>query len=335
MSTAFVFAGQGAQYPGMGRDLCEKYSEARAVFDAAGADIEKLCFGGTPEELRDTMNTQPCVYTVTMAAYEAFRARMDVTPAAMAGFSLGEYSALTAAGYIGSIADGADIMRHRGLWMGQAGIGADGTPLGTMAAAIGDPDRVVQLVESCRGTGILTAANFNAPSQTVVSGDREAVSRFVAAAKEARLRVTPLAVSSAFHSEMMRPAAAQMREYLLTGGFAQQAAQCAAGQAQSGTGVPVYSNYTAEPVADYRCQGSAGAFGAEDFAELMSLQLMSSVQWVSTVQKLVAAGVDTFVEFGPGRTLSGLIRKTDKSVRTMHVEDSATLEEALAEIGGR
>lgn len=206
MKIACLFAGQGAQYPGMGRDLYEKYEKSRRVFDEAGEKIKQLCFEGTAEELKLTENTQPCVYTVTMAAYEEFFSRFqaqkpeDAEIAAMAGFSLGEYAALTAAGVISGIADGVELMEHRGRYMGEAGRNEAGENIGTMAAAIGDPAKVRECVELARQDGILVAANINAPTQTVVSGDREAVARFTEIAKEARLRVTPLAVGSAFHS---------------------------------------------------------------------------------------------------------------------------------------
>ena len=334
MRSAFVFAGQGAQYSGMGKDLYESFDEARKVFDEAGDDIKRLCFEGSEEELRATENTQPCIYAVTMAAFRAFEARFGSAPFAAAGFSLGEYAALTAAGHISSVAAGIELMKHRGKWMAEAGRAADGTPLGTMAAVIGDPKKVMELVEESRGDGILTAANFNAPAQTVVSGEIAAVERFIEAASAARMRITPLSVSSAFHSALMAPAAEKMTKLLLEGGYARTAAE--------NGGFPVYSNYTAQPIANYRIgqawnekTDTGGKLTAEAFAELMGLQLMSSVQWVSTVQNLIAAGVATFIEFGPGRTLSGLIKKIDKSVKTMRVENCDTLEETLKEIGDR
>ncbi|MCR4600851.1 MAG: ACP S-malonyltransferase [Clostridia bacterium] len=327
MKAVFMFAGQGAQYPGMGRDLYEGSEAAKRVFDAAGDELKRLCFEGSEEELMATENTQPCVYTVTMAAYEAFRKAMpELEPMAVAGFSLGEYSALTAAGYITDIADGADIMRHRGLWMGEAGKDAEGNPLGSMAAAIGDAEKVHEAVEKARGDGMLIEANFNAPTQTVVSGDIEAVGRFVEIAKELKLRVTPLKVASAFHSPLMEPAAEKMRALFMDKGYAAKAAEAAAS-----AGVPVYSNLTAEPVDRYRREGAEAddLFAPEDFADVMARQLMSSVQWVKTVQDLIAQDADTFIEFGPGKTLSGLVKKIDRSVRTLRVENMETLAETL------
>lgn len=342
MKAAFVFAGQGAQYSGMGKDLYENFEEARKVFEEAGDDIKRLCFEGSDEELRATENTQPCIYAVTMAALRTFEARFAGAPSAGAGFSLGEYAALTAAGHIASVADGIELMKCRGKWMAEAGMSADGAPLGTMAAVIGNPEKVAALVEECRSDGILTAANFNAPMQTVVSGEIAAVERFIKAATDAKLRITPLSVSSAFHSELMAPAAEKMSKLLLEGGYAQAAVE--------NGGFPVYSNYTAQPVSDYRSEkeritksganagltnGANAGLTEEAFAELMGLQLMSSVQWVNTIRNIIDTGVDTFIEFGPGRTLSGLIKKIDKSVRTLRVENCETLEETLKEIGDR
>lgn len=345
MKIACLFAGQGAQYPGMGSDLYEKYEKSREVFDAAGEKIKNLCFNGTAEELKLTENTQPCVYTVTMAAYEEFISRFeekkpqDAKIAAMAGFSLGEYAALTAAGVIPDIETGVEMMEHRGRYMGEAGRNEAGENIGTMAAAIGDRAKVLECVEKAREDGILVAANINAPTQTVVSGDRDAVARFAQIAKEARLRVTPLAVGSAFHSPMMSPASEKMRSLILTKDI-------------TPSDFPVYSNLTARPISEYR-KGSAfeGApqsdpsdnsadsassalppQTAEDIADAMALQLMSPVQWVSTIENLKAAGIDTVIEFGPGKTLCGLVKKIDKTIKTYNVENAESLESTLEAI---
>ena len=333
MKTAYVFAGQGAQYPGMGRDLYEKYPEAKAVFDAAGDKIKQLCFEGTAEQLKETENTQPCIYTMTMAAYEAFRAELkkaglsdaDAEPQAMAGFSLGEYSAMTAAGVITDIATGVELMENRGRWMGEAGRDEAGNAAGTMAAAIGDKEKVLEIVEETRGGDILIAANFNAPTQTVVSGDIAAVERFTEKAKEAKLRVAPLAVGSAFHSPMMEPASEKMKKLITE--------KSAAINTESA--VPVYSNLTAAPLAEYRADGSGAGDGAQtaaDIADAMAKQLMSPVRWVEIVKRLIDSGVDTFIEFGPGKTLCGLVKKTDRKVRAYNVENCETLESAIKSI---
>ena len=246
----------------------------------------------------------------------------DAEIAAMAGFSLGEYAALTAAGVISGIADGVELMEHRGRYMGEAGRNEAGENIGTMAAAIGDPAKVRECVELARQDGILVAANINAPTQTVVSGDREAVARFTEIAKEARLRVTPLAVGSAFHSPMMSPASEKMRSLILT----KKITPC---------DFPVYSNLTARPISEYRRNGAddlSSPQTAEDIADAMALQLMSPVQWVKTVENLKAQGIDTVIEFGPGKTLSGLVKNIVKTIRPYNVENAESLENALSEL---
>jgi len=357
MKTAYLFAGQGAQYTGMGRDLYEKYEESRRILDAAGEKIRKLCFHGSAEELKETQNTQPCVYAVTMAAYEAFRSAAAgdekiPQPSALAGFSLGEYAALTAAGMITDISTGVDLMEKRGRWMGQAGRAEDGSQKGCMAAAIGDVKKVNDCIAAARGDEILIAANFNAPTQTVVSGDIAAVERFTEMAKEYRLRVTPLAVSSAFHSPMMEPASEKMRALI----------RASETKLDTRAALPVYSNLTASPLSEYRAgqasaqaafgqetldqtdidtsasgqngsyQQPSGDFGIEDMADAMAKQLMSSVRWVEIIQKLIADGVDTFIEFGPGKTLSGLVKKIDKNVKSFSVGDCESLEAVIEEL---
>ena len=328
MGTAFLFAGQGAQYPGMGKDLYDHFPAARAVFESAGERIRNLCFEGSAEDLKNTANTQPCVYTVTMAAYMAFMEEYEkaagekAVPAALAGFSLGEYSAHTAAGVIRSIEDGAELMRRRGEWMNEAGLGSDGKPAGGMIAAMGKRAKIEAAVEEARGDGILTAANLNAPLQTVVSGDNAALDRFAALAGEQKLRTVRLAVGSAFHSSMMQPASEKMRRLIL---------EKELGEARQ----PVYTNLTGAPVSEYRRSGSDGPQAGEDLADMLARQLMSPVRWDATMAALKEQGIDTFVEFGPGTTLCGLVRNNIKKAVTYHVEDSASLKEAVEGLAGR
>ena len=326
MKTAYVFAGQGTQYPGMGKDLYEKYPEAKAVFDAAGDKVKQLCFNGTAEQLKETENTQPCIYTMTMAAYEAFRAVLKesgapeaAAPYAMAGFSLGEYSAMTAAGIITDLPTGVELMENRGSWMGEAGRDENGNAVGTMAAAIGDKEKVLTIVEETRGSDILIAANFNAPTQTVVSGSIAAVERFSEKAKEEKLRIAPLAVGSAFHSPMMEPASEKMKALITEKSAA----------INTNSSVSVYSNLTAAPLSEYRTDEKCADDSAQtvnDIADAMAKQLMSPVRWVEIVKRLIDEGVDTFIEFGPGKTLCGLVKKTDRKVSVYNVENCETLE---------
>ncbi|MDD7409173.1 MAG: ACP S-malonyltransferase [Anaerovoracaceae bacterium] len=328
MGIAYLFAGQGAQYPGMGRDLYENYEASRRVFDQAGERIKKLCFEGSAEDLKITSNTQPCVYTVTMAAYEAFidelkkRGLATAPPTAAAGFSLGEYSALTAAGIIKSVADGTELMTRRGEWMDAAGRDEHGNLRGGMTAAIGRRQKILDCVEQAREDEILEAANLNAPLQTVVSGALTALDRFDEIAKANRIKPIRLAVGSAFHCAMMEPASEKMRELLLSKELGQGA-------------FPVYANLTGRPVSEYRKAGNEGAQTGEDIADMLALQLMSPVRWDSTLEVLAEAGVDTFIEFGPGKTLSGLIKKNLKKVRVFNVEDCESLEAAVEGLSGR
>lgn len=322
MSIAFLFAGQGAQYPGMGRDLYDNYEISRSVFEQAGEQLTSLCFEGSEEELKITSNTQPCIYTVTMAAYQAFVSEYEKAvgcrpePAAMAGFSLGEYAALTAAGVIQSIEDGSELMRCRGEWMNEAGTDEKGNPLGGMIAVMGKRDKIAAAVEDARGEGILIAANLNAPLQTVVSGDLAALDRFAELAAERKIRTVRLAVGSAFHSEMMIPASEKMRTLIM-------------GKEFGTPSVPVYTNLTGAPVSEYRREGNDGAQTQEDLADMLARQLMSSVRWDTTMAALKELGVDTVVEFGPGTTLCGLASKNIKGVAVCHVEDSASLKETI------
>ncbi|MGI6205092.1 MAG: ACP S-malonyltransferase [Anaerovoracaceae bacterium] len=323
MKVAYLFAGQGSQYPGMGRDLYENFDAGHRVFDQAGEKIKKLCFEGTADELKITSNTQPCVYAVTMAAYESFISEMkkrgvqETAPAAAAGFSLGEYSALTAAGIITSISDGAELMARRGEWMDAAGRGPDGRPAGGMTAAIGRRNKILECAEQAREGSILEAANFNAPLQTVVSGEIPALDRFEKIAAGNRIRPVRLAVGSAFHCRMMEPASEKMRALLLEKNFGREA-------------FPVYTNLTGGLVSEYRRAGAEeGPQSKEDIADMLALQLMSPVRWDTIMSGLAAGGVDTFVEFGPGKTLSGLVKKNVKNANVFNVEDAESLEAAV------
>ena len=221
MKIGIVFAGQGAQYSGMGKDLYDAYPEAAKVFDMAGQQVKDWCFEGDEETLKQTHVTQPTIYTTSMAAYEALMAeiasqgltdKIEVT--AFAGFSLGEYSALTAAGAIDDIAKGIDIVTKRGTLMQQAGLDEEGNAKGGMAAGLGEREDILAAVEEAREDGILEGVNFNSPKQTVVAGDKAALKRFRRAAKARGVKAIPLGVSTAFHSPMMVPAVEKLRDVL-------------------------------------------------------------------------------------------------------------------------
>lgn len=317
MKIGLLFAGQGAQYPGMGKDIYDNFSEARSVFDSAGQDIKEWCFEGTKEILRQTNITQPCVYTVTMAAYEIFLvefSKLDtelknkVEIAGMAGFSLGEYSALTASGAIQSFETGLNIIRHRGIWMNEAGKDSQGNNMGGMIAAFGDRERILEYVEAAREDGILEGVNFNSPIQTVVAGDESALQRFSLKAKElGSVKIVPLSVGTAFHCAMMEPATPKLLEILLASDLKKP-------------NVKVYSNVTGKDIMEGQ-SGDAGQW----LAEIIAKQTKSPVYWQETIENMKADGINTFIEIGPGKTLSGLVRKIDDNLITMNIEDTKTL----------
>ncbi len=320
MKIGIVFAGQGAQYSGMGKDLYDAYPQARNVFDMAGEQIKEWCFEGDEETLKQTHVTQPTIYTTTMAAYEALMTEIKgqgladkLEVIALAGFSLGEYSALTAAGTIDDIAKGIDIVTKRGAFMQQAGLDEEGNAKGGMAAGMGDRAAVLETVEAAREDGILEGVNFNSPVQTVVAGDKAALKRFRKAAKERGVKAIPLPVSTAFHSPMMVPAAEKLRKVL-------EAADLKAPQQK------VYADATAEDM----MKDFDGIDAAGYLTDMLAKQAMSPVYWEEIIRRLEADGVKAIIEVGPGKTLTNLTQKTCPGVAALHVENAETLQETLA-----
>ena len=296
---AFIFPGQGSQYVGMGRDLYETYPEARALFDEAdrilGFPLSRLCFQGPKEELNDTINTQPALLTVSVALLRLLE--LDrLSPAAVAGHSMGEYTALVAAGAL-DFADGLKLVRERGRVMKESGERSPGgmaAVLGLEAETVGE---ICQMASQDSG-GIVQLANYNSPGQIVISGHREALGRALELARErGAKRVIPLAVSIASHSPLMRSAALALADVVAQVDFHPPR-------------VPVVVNVTAAPITT-----------AAEIREELVKQLTSTVRWVESVQHMIAQGVTTFVEIGPKNVLAGLIRRIDKSVRTVNVEN--------------
>ena len=295
---AFVFAGQGAQYSGMGQSLCEASPAAKAVFDAADKlrpGTSEQCFTGTAEELSITKNTQPCLYCVDLAAAKALE-EAGVTPDYVAGFSLGEIAALSFAGVF-SEEQGFDFVCKRAEAMQKAG---EENP-GAMAAVLKLKNEQVE--ELCAGFEKVWPVNYNCPGQLVCAGEKSQIEAFCGKVAEAGGKAVPLAVSGGFHSPFMESASQTLREVLEP-------------MELSEARVPVYANYTAQPY-----DGSA--------KELLTQQVKNPVRWQETVERLVELGVDTFIECGPGKTLCGLIRKTAKGVKTLNVQDGETLQAAL------
>ena len=322
MKIGIVFAGQGAQYSGMGKDLYDSYPQAKEIFDLAGDQIKEWCFEGDAETLKQTHVTQPTIYTVSMAAYKALLAELEKNGLsdkleidAVAGFSLGEYSALTAAGVIPKISEGVEIVAQRGTLMQEAGRDEDGNAKGTMAAALGKREKILDLVEQAREDGILEGVNFNSPKQTVVAGDKAAVARFAELAKENRIKAIPLSVSTAFHSPMMIPAAEKLKDVLRQAELKMPE-------------ITVYADVTANDIMkDYD-----GGDLKDYLVEIMAKQAMSPVYWEEIIRRFEADGVKAIIEVGPGTTLSGLTKKTCKEIAALNVENVETLQETIAQL---
>jgi [acyl-carrier-protein] S-malonyltransferase len=310
MSIAFVFPGQGSQEAGMGKGLVEAFPESRAAFaeadEALGFEISRLCFEGPEDELKLTANTQPAILATSVAALRPLLAR-GVRPDFVAGHSLGEYSALVAAGTL-SLADAVRTVRRRGQYMQEAvpaGVGA-------MAAILGLDLPAVE--EACREAAageVVSAANVNSPGQVVIAGHAGAVARAseICKARGAK-RAVPLPVSAPFHCALMRPAQDRLAPDL-------------AGLPFPDPSVPLVCNVDAAVV-------RSGALCRDGLVR----QVSGSVRWQESVELLAREGVDTFVEVGPGTVLSGLVRKIAKGVRVLNVESPETLEAVVAALGG-
>lgn len=301
---ALMFPGQGAQYVGMGQDVFNAHEGARKRFEEAdgilGFKLSEIIFQGPEDQLKQTANTQPALLVTSVAMYEVFKEK-GIEPDYVAGHSLGEYSALVAAGAI-SFADAVSTVRARGQFMEEAVPGGGGT----MAAVLGAEREA--LGELCRSIsasiGLVEPANLNCPGQIVVSGTQEGVA---AVAEQAGAigakRVIPLAVSGPFHSSLMKPAAERLRGVLENVTLANP--RC-----------PVVANVTARPVSD-----------PDEIRRLLVEQVASPVLWEDTVLWLVEQGVDTFIEIGPGNVLSGLVRKTNRSVRAVSLGSLEAIEQ--------
>ncbi len=310
VNAAFIFPGQGAQKVGMGKDFYNSSKAAKAVFeeanDALKEDLTSLIFEGPQESLTLTANTQPSILTVSIAALRALNEQSSFVPKFVAGHSLGEFSALTAASAL-SLADAVRITRARGTFMQEA----VPTGKGGMAAVMGDLayDKLIEVCNTASDTNYTVApANLNAPNQTVISGHKEAVEKASNILEEMDLRIIPLQVSAPFHSSLMKPAAEKLSEILNTIEIEDMT-------------IPVVTNVEATPNSD-----------KSRVKELLIRQVTAPVRWTESIKTMLEAGVNTFIELGPGNVLAGLMKRIEKKATVISVNSIEGVDKALTEL---
>lgn len=305
---AFVFPGQASQYPGMGKELAERYPAARAVFEEAdkalGFSISKMCFEGTEEELKLTANTQPAILTCSVAVFRVAEEK-GLNPDFVAGHSLGEYSALVAAGAL-KFSDALQLVRKRGTYMQEAvpqGVGAMAAVMGISHAVVADACQRAAEGEVC------SAANLNSPEQTVISGHAGAVKRATEIASQlGAKRAVMLPVSAPFHSALMTPAQEKLAKDLEKVAF-------------SDLRVLLVTNVDADTIEK-----------GEEARSALVRQVSMPVRWEESVRLMIDEGVNTFVEVGPGKVLTGLLRQIERSVATLNIEDEKSFALTLEKI---
>jgi [acyl-carrier-protein] S-malonyltransferase len=305
---AFLFPGQASQYCGMGRDLAANFPESKAVFDAAdsalGFSITQTCFEGSEESLKLTENTQPAILTVSTAAYRALAGK-GIVPDFVAGHSLGEYSALVAAGGV-DFSAAVKLVRARGKYMQEAvpaGQGAMAAILGLSPAEVGD------ICKKAAENEVVSPANLNSPEQTVISGSAAAVKRAVEIASQSGAkRAVILPVSAPFHCALMMPAQQRLEPDLRATQF-------------HALKIPLITNVDAQAITT-----------GDEARDALVRQVTAPVRWLDSVREMIESGVTVFVEVGPGKVLTGLLRQIDRSVRVFNVEDSATLQSTMEKL---
>ena len=301
---AFLFPGQGSQSVGMGKDLYENYESAKTVFDTADSVLNKsistICFEGPEEDLKQTVNTQPAIVTMSIAAMKALTSQIDIKPDYVAGHSLGEYCAMYTAGVM-SLENTLKSIQKRADLMGA-------TKGGSMAAVLNASEEQLKagLAEGSK-VGYVDVANYNSPAQVVITGDENAVK----AAGDYMLangvrRVVPLAVSGAFHSKFMENAGHEFASFI-------------SNVELNDASIPVITNVDAEPTVN-----------SSDFREKMPKQIYSSVHWTQTIEKMVSDGVEIFIEIGPGKVLAGLNKKIAPDAVVYNVYDKASLDATVS-----
>lgn len=306
MKTAFLFPGQGAQYVGMGKEIAEHYPQAQALFEKANAivgyDLRDICFDGPEEKLNSTTYSQPAIFAVSAALLEMVR-EAGIRPDVTAGLSMGEYTALYAAGLI-SFEDGLKLVQKRGQAMQAAADASEGS----MVSLLGlDEEKVNALCAEAAQGELLVPVNFNCPGQIVVSGSVAACERAVELApKYDAIKAIQLSVAGAFHSEMMTPAADEL----------------AAALAECPIQDPAETKVIANISADYYTS-------ADDIRQGLVKQLIAPILWQNCMQVFLDAGVENYYEIGPGRVLTGLMRRIHRKTRVTNVSDAASLQKAL------
>lgn len=292
----------------MGKELYDNFSKAKKVFQEAdgvlGIDLTRLIFEGPEEELKETINAQPAIFTVSMACYEIVKEK-GVIPEVVAGHSLGEYTALVASGAI-DFESGLRLVRKRGEFMHQAAIEHPGV----MAAIMGlDINQVEEICEKASSAGIVVVANLNSPGQVVISGEKRGIDGAVKLAEEAGAkRAIPLKVSGAWHSPLMESARKRLAQEIEKTNFINSK-------------IPLVANVSADYVRD-----------AESIKKALIDQVCGVVHWEDSMKRIVGDGFDTFIEVGPGKVLSGLLRRISREVKVLNVEDNASLEGTLNQI---
>lgn len=305
---AFLFSGQGAQYVGMGRELYDNFQESKNIFDKAdealGFKISEICFQGSKEELDKTENTQPAILTTSIAALKALESK-GINADVAAGLSLGEYSALVYSGVF-DFQEAVKLVKKRGKYMQEA------VPQGkgAMAAVLGlDSDKVREVCKDASDKGIVEPANFNCPGQIAIAGEVAAVESAAEFAKKAGARkVVMLQVSGPFHTSMLKPASDKL---------ALELENISVNKLK----LPVITNVTGNYIKEEK-----------DIKELLRRQVMSSVLWEDTINRMIDDGVDKFIEIGPGKVLTGFVKKINRKLKTFNIEDLNSLNKCIENI---